>query len=64
MNTCPNCGSQAIETRWSRDTFTYTNVTLTATIPFRRCSICGFEYTDWEAENLREKAVERYLGES
>lgn len=37
-------------------------VELKANIPVRLCSACGFEYTDYHADDARHSAVCQYLG--
>jgi putative zinc finger/helix-turn-helix YgiT family protein len=62
---CPNCGSNRVQTQIIRDKFEYGSgakaTTLEASIPYRRCADCGFEYTDYEAEDVQHEAVCRYL---
>jgi len=65
---CPDCGSKdTIECKYFSDPFEYGDgvhspkVTLDAVVPFHRCAWCGFEFTDWEAEEIRQKIVEEYL---
>jgi len=63
---CPQCSRRTIQTRIEEDRFKYgtgdSAVELVAKIPVRTCSSCGFEFTDWEAEDLRHEAVCRHLG--
>ncbi len=63
---CPICGEQDIATTWTRHAFDYgsgeTAVTLQVCLPVHRCSTCGFEYLDEEAERLKHSAVCDHLG--
>lgn len=63
---CPDCGSTQVETKLAVDRFDYGSgdniVELEALVPFRKCSNCGFEYTDYEAEDKRHEAICRHLG--
>jgi putative zinc finger/helix-turn-helix YgiT family protein len=65
-NECPDCGAREVKTRIVKERFEYGNgtkaVTLEASIPYRRCEKCNFEYTDYEAEDVRHEAVCRHLG--
>jgi putative zinc finger/helix-turn-helix YgiT family protein len=62
---CPQCGSNKVLTSIETQPFTYGRGTdaieLTAEIPVRYCSNCGFEFLDQAAEELRHEAVCRYL---
>jgi DNA-binding transcriptional regulator YiaG len=62
---CPECNS-AVETRLLEDRFQYGSgakaVELQALVPIHVCPNCGFEYTDFQAEDLRHAAVCRHLG--
>ena len=64
--TCPNCGEQAVETRVETDTVDYAAdsgpVQLKVDVPVRKCSKCGFEYLDIDAQTARHEAVCRHLG--
>lgn len=63
---CPNCGSTRVVTRIEDDTFQYRVgselIEITANrVPFRKCEPCSFEFTDYEAEDVRSEAIRRYL---
>jgi transcriptional regulator with XRE-family HTH domain len=62
---CPDCGSREVETQQVLVNFQYGSggkaAELEAKVPFRKCTHCGFEYTDAEAEDVRHDAVCRYL---
>lgn len=66
VKTCPQCGSDAVSTSYSRHTFTYGSddsaVDLTVKLPVRRCDSCKFEYLDEEAERLEHEAICRHFG--
>ena len=66
VKTCPQCGSDAVSTSYSRHTFTYGSddsaVDLTVKLPVRRCNSCDFEYLDEEAERLEHEAICRHFG--
>lgn len=63
---CPECGSSEVRTRNETQRFVYgdtpSRVELSAIVPVRSCESCGFEFTDAEAEDVRHKAICRYLG--
>ena len=58
---CPQCGTGGVTASQHRHTFTYGSeesaVELTVDVPLLRCSACGFEYLDEEAEQLKHEAV-------
>ncbi len=61
--TCANCGSSAVETKWTQLEFEYGKadpVQLKVGVPLRICKECHFEYLDEEAEDLKHQAVCRY----
>ncbi len=62
---CPNCESNNVKTSVEEDAFTYgegsSAVQLTAAVPVRSCTNCGFQFTDGEAEEARHDAVCRHL---
>ena len=62
---CPDCGSKVIETNVVDDPFQYgygeKAVMLSAPVPFRRCITCGFEWTDSNAEDVRQAAINDHL---
>jgi YgiT-type zinc finger domain-containing protein len=63
---CPRCGSSTVATKMERDTFTYGTETgapeLSALVPVRVCTTCGFKYMDEAAEEARHEAICRHLG--
>ena len=63
---CPQCGIGRVTTSQHRHTFTYGSeesaVELTVDAPLLRCTSCGFEYLDEEAEKLKHEAVCRHFG--
>jgi len=62
---CPNCEGDSVTTTLERETFTYgegsSAAQVTADVPVRTCTICGFQFTDGEAEEARHEAVCRHL---
>lgn len=60
---CPNCGSVNVATNYEQQQFLYGKeaVSLHATVAVRSCTNCHFEFTDWEAEEARDKAIREYL---
>lgn len=63
---CAECDSTNVETHVVTDKMKYgvagpNQVVIVVDIPVRRCKRCGFEYTDWEAEDIRTAAINRYL---
>jgi putative zinc finger/helix-turn-helix YgiT family protein len=63
---CSMCGRRNVCTRIEREQFTYGEgseaIELTAEVPVRHCSDCGFEFTDEVSEDKRHEAVCRHLG--
>jgi putative zinc finger/helix-turn-helix YgiT family protein len=63
--TCPVCEAGDTLTSFEEERFTYgigdRALELTARIPVRRCTVCGFEFTDDEADIARHEAVCRHL---
>jgi len=61
--TCPDCGSTNVSTKNEQQTFLYgkQGVSLSAVVPVRSCGSCDFRFTDWEAEEARDKATRKYL---
>jgi putative zinc finger/helix-turn-helix YgiT family protein len=64
-NVCPACGKEMLESMVEETSFTYgtgaTAVDLSCPVSVHRCSGCGFEFTDSEAEDARDLAVRRYF---
>src|SRR5262249_40154266 len=63
---CPVCGSGDVQSTAMEETFTYgigeNAARISVTVPLRTCGECGYQYTDYEAEELRHDAVCRHLG--
>lgn len=63
---CPDCKSTNVKTEVVIDKFKYGTaskfVELEASTPVRKCQDCGFEYTDFEAEDIQHEVICRYLG--
>jgi len=63
---CPQCERTNVVTRWQEQDFVYGppggGTTLTASVPVRSCSECGFEFLDEEAELARHAAICDHLG--
>ena len=62
---CPECDGDDINTINKTETFPYgqgeEGVTLTCTVPVRKCNTCGFAFTDDAASTLRHETVCRHL---
>jgi putative zinc finger/helix-turn-helix YgiT family protein len=62
---CPNCGSAKVETTMIDHEFPYgtgpSAVTLSARVPLRSCSECGFSFLDCIAEEAQHEAICRHL---
>jgi len=62
---CPDCGSHVVDTHHVANPFQYGSgpkaVMLPAIIPYRKCVTCGFQWTDSDAEAVREAAINEYL---
>lgn len=63
---CPECNSTNVKTEYVIEKFKHgvakKFVELEANIPLRKCQDCGFEYTDFEAEDVQHEAICHYLG--
>ena len=63
---CPQCGDSRVTASQHRHTFTYGSeesaVELRVDVPLLRCTTCGFQYLDEEAEQLKHEAVCRHFG--
>ena len=65
-HTCPMCEESGVTTSVLEDTFVYGSgesaAELRVKIPVRHCPICEFQFTDYEAEKIRHRAVCEHLG--
>ena len=70
---CPECGESEFTVSTEEDIFQYGAdyglnfnppkvVKLTAHIPVHTCVSCSFQFTDYDAEELRHEAVCQHLG--
>lgn len=63
---CPECDRQTVTTTLTPHTFTYGRgadaVQITAILPVRTCTHCGFQYLDKEGQRAQHDAVCRHLG--
>ncbi len=62
--TCAQCGSTNVTTTEVKEAFTYgvkEPVQLEAVFPKHTCGDCEFEFTDYVAEEARDRAVKAYL---
>ncbi|MCP4655335.1 MAG: type II toxin-antitoxin system MqsA family antitoxin [bacterium] len=63
---CPVCAGSEVRTAIEVQAFLYgedPNATeLSARVPVRTCDSCGFQFTDFEAEQARHEAICRHLG--
>ena len=63
---CARCAASGVTTILHEDSFQYgsgeTAVTLSATIPVRKCAVCDFTYVDYEGQRIRDEAVRRHHG--
>jgi DNA-binding transcriptional regulator YiaG len=60
---CINCEGAEIATSFEQQTFLYgkEGVKLHAEVPVRTCLKCGFQFTDADAEEARDRAIRNYL---
>jgi C4-type Zn-finger protein len=61
---CPSCGSEDVKTALETEEFDWgcpVETKIKAVVPVRTCDECGFQFTDWEAEEIRDQAVANYL---
>ncbi len=64
---CPICGSKEITVEDTLDTFPYGNkkfgdeVELTTIVPVHTCHNCDFKFTDYKADDIKTKTINRYL---
>jgi DNA-binding transcriptional regulator YiaG len=65
-HSCPQCESAKVSTELVHQDFRYgegeTSVELAVDVPVHTCGDCGFEFTDWEAEEIRHGAICDHLG--
>jgi len=61
--TCAECGSKKVNTTWEDNEFLYGEIKIKVKVPARQCSICKFQFLDWESEDIMGKAVDDYLKE-
>jgi DNA-binding transcriptional regulator YiaG len=63
---CPNCELPTINTAFQTERFPYGEgpdaVELSAVVPVKTCTSCGFKYSDDSAEHLYHEAICRHLG--
>jgi putative zinc finger/helix-turn-helix YgiT family protein len=63
---CPDCGCNDLSEALRTEEFQYgigdDVVTLSAVVPIISCRECGFEFTDYRAEEVRHETVCRHLG--
>jgi putative zinc finger/helix-turn-helix YgiT family protein len=63
---CPDCGCNDLSETLRNEEFQYglggDVVTLSAVVPIICCRECGFEFTDYRAEEVRHETVCRHLG--
>lgn len=66
VRTCPDCESQSAHRSMKAQEFEYgrvpEQVMLMANVPVWTCSECGYQFGDWEADDIRHEAVCRHLG--
>lgn len=62
---CAECGATDVRSRDERQPFKYRDgeelVDLNCVYPIRRCAACNFEFSDWEAEQMKGRSVAFYL---
>ena len=62
---CGECGSKNSEKTMRNYTFSYgikdDQVEITSVIPVHTCNDCGFAWYDYEAEEIMDTDVEKYL---
>ena len=63
---CPECDESEFTMSTEEDKFQYgigpKSVEVIVSVPVHTCT-CGFQFTDYEAEELRHEAVCQHLGE-
>ena len=64
---CPECGESEFTMSTEEDKFKYDSgpkaVEVIVSVPVHTCVLCSFQFTDYEAEELRHEAVCQHLGE-
>lgn len=62
---CPSCGTPGVVSSDEEELFPYgvspNTVVLRALVPVRSCGSCHFEFTDHEADEIRDATVKRHL---
>lgn len=65
-STCPNCGYDVVFVSIHSEIYRYGDdesaVELPVDIPVYTCESCGFQFTDWEAEEIKHKALCQHYG--
>ena len=63
---CPNCDHDSVTMSIRSDIYRYGSVDsiieLPIKIPVYKCESCGFQFTDWKAEQIKQDALCRYFG--
>lgn len=61
---CGDCGGKDVETKFEEQDLVYgvvDKVVLKVVVPVSHCKSCGFTYTGFEAEKIRDDAVKNHL---
>lgn len=63
---CPNCDHDIVTMSIRSDIYRYGSgdsiIELPIEIPVYKCESCGFQFTDWKAEQIKQNALCRYFG--
>jgi NMD protein affecting ribosome stability and mRNA decay len=60
---CGECGENNITTLKQDGSYKWGNILVECEIPVRYCNNCGFIFTDWEAEDIRDSALKTKLAQ-
>lgn len=66
MMTCPECKSDQVNTRlrvdefeWHADRIPHKVEVIRCVVPVRECLFCGLEWTDYQADEVRDRALQK-----
>jgi len=61
LRKCDDCENISVRKSLETQHFKYGEVELTAIVPVWICEVCGEAYTEGEAEEIRDAAINEYL---
>lgn len=62
MMDCPECASPKVNTTWATQTYEVKGMPdLVVDLPVSSCQACSFEFLDWQAEALKDAALQEHF---